>query len=392
LHVKIGINGIGIAGPALAYWLQRFGHEPVLFEKAPAQRQGGYVIDFWGLGYDLAERMGILPALLERGYFMRELRMVDENGKVAAALDVSGFRKYVGDRFVSVERSVLSALLFEACSGVRAHFGVSIAKIAPDAEGVTARLSNGDDERFDLVVGADGLHSHVRELAFPGVRAERFVGCYVAAVRLPHYPHRDELVYVSHTAPKRHVSRVALHGGETLLLFIWRSNDADLANGRAAKALIRDAFGGLGWEVPDMLERLDTVEDVYLDRVSQIRMERWTTAHAAVVGDAAACASLLAGEGTGLAMIEAYVLAGELQQSNGDIAAALGAYEAKLRRFVLAKQDAALGFRGFFAPNTSVGLWARNVAVNAASIPFVAKHLLARSLRDDLQLPKYESS
>jgi len=390
--MKIGINGIGIAGPALAYWLQRFGHEPVLFERAPALRRGGYVIDFWGLGYDLAERMGILPALLERGYFMRELRMLDEDGKVAAQLDVGGFRKYVDDRFVSVERSVLSALLFQACAGVRAHFGLSIAEMAPDADGVTARLSNGDEERFDLVVGADGLHSRIRELTFPGVRAERFVGCYVAALRVPHYPHRDELVYVSHTAPKRHVSRVALHGGETLLLFIWRSDDADLASGRDPKALIRDAFAGLGWEVPEMLERLDTVEDVYLDRVSQIRLERWTSACTAVVGDAAACASLLAGEGTGLAMVEAYVLAGELGRAGSDVAAALGAYEAKLRPFVLGKQNAALGFRGFFAPTTTLGLWARNVAVNAASIPFVAKHLLARSLRDDLELPEYESS
>jgi 2-polyprenyl-6-methoxyphenol hydroxylase-like FAD-dependent oxidoreductase len=137
---------------------------------------------------------------------------------------------------------------------------------------------------------------------------------------------------------------------------------------------------------------MDEVEDVYFDRVSQIHLARWSTGRVAVVGDAAACASLLAGEGTGLAMIEAYVLAGELQRAGGHVQRALVAFEARLRPFVTTKQKTALRFRNFFAPRTTVGLHLRNVAVNALSIPFLADRLIGGSLRDDLVLPDYVAS
>jgi 2-polyprenyl-6-methoxyphenol hydroxylase-like FAD-dependent oxidoreductase len=143
------------------------------------------------------------------------------------------------------------------------------------------------------------------------------------------------------------------------------------------------------WEVPEILDRMDEVEDVYFDRVSQIHLSRWSTGRVAVIGDAAACASLLAGEGTGLAMIEAYVLAGELHRTGGRVEPALAAFEARLRPFVKAKQKTALRFRGFFAPRSALALKMRNVAVSALPIPFFANRLIGGSLRDDLALPDY---
>ena len=148
--MRIAINGAGVAGPTLAYWLRRFGHEPILFEKAPALRTGGYVIDFWGLGFEIAERMGLVPALLERCYMMERLRMVDADGHEVAGMDVTPMREQLEGRFISLARADLAAVLFSACHGIPAHFGVSVAGVEQDCEGVTATLSDGRQERFDL--------------------------------------------------------------------------------------------------------------------------------------------------------------------------------------------------------------------------------------------------
>jgi 2-polyprenyl-6-methoxyphenol hydroxylase-like FAD-dependent oxidoreductase len=389
--MKIAINGTGVAGPTLAYWLRRFGHEPVLFEKAPALRRGGYVIDFWGLGFDIADRMGLTPALLNRAYKMERLSMVDGTARQVAAMDVTPIRRQLRGRFISLARTDLADALFHACSGIPAHFGVSIEGLRQDEDGVTATFSDGSQERFDLVIGADGLHSRVRELMFgPEKQVEKRLGCHVAAFRLADYPRRDELTYVSHTVPRRHAARVALRNGETLVLLICRS---ELIDGdpppELQKAALRHAFADVTWEVPDILDRMDKLDDVYFDRVSQIHLPRWSIGRVALIGDAAACASLLAGEGTGLAMIEAYVLAGEVHRAGGDIGPALAAFEARLRSFVTAKQKAALRFRGFFVPRTALGLGMRNVLVNALSIPFFGNRVIGGSLHDDLVLPDY---
>ncbi len=392
--MKVAINGIGVAGPTLAYWLRQAGHEPVLFEQAPALRTGGYLIDFWGLGYEIAERMGLVPTLRERCYEMARMRMVGRDGRQEAAIDLTPMRELLQGRFISLARADLAAALFGACDGVPARFGVSLVAIDQDAAGVTATLSDGRQERFDLVVGADGLHSHVREQVFGAeARFERFLDCYIAAFRLTGYPHRDELTYVSHTVAKRQVARVSLRDDETLILLVCR---ADLMPGHPLqeqqKAALRRAFGDMGWEVPAILDAMDGVDDLYFDRVSQIHLPAWSSGRVGLLGDAAACPSLLAGEGTGLAMLEAYVLAGELHRSGGDFARAFSAYEARLRSFVTTKQKSALRLRGFFAPETALALAVRNIAVHAFSVPFFAKRLLAGSLHEDLDLPTYRAA
>jgi 2-polyprenyl-6-methoxyphenol hydroxylase-like FAD-dependent oxidoreductase len=386
--MRIAINGMGIAGPTLAYWLRRFGHDPVLFEQAPQLRTGGYLIDFWGLGYELAERMGIISHVLDQAYRMERMRMVDGDGVEVAGLDLATVRQQVEGRFVSIARSDLAATIFRACEGVPAHFGVSVVGIRPDADGVRATLSDGTTDRFDLVVGADGLHSHVRELVFgPEARCERPLGCHVAAFRIHGYPRRDELTYVSHTVPGRQVARISLRGDDTLVLLVCRSEL--MAGDAPPRVLLRRVFGAMRWEVPAILDRMDEADDLYVDRVSQIQLAHWTDGRVALLGDAAACVSLLAGEGTGLAMVEAYVLAGELHRAGGDYARALQAYEAQLRPTLAAKQKAALRLRGFFVPRTGIGLKARDWAVNLASIPWLTKLVVGSTLRDDFVLPDY---
>jgi 2-polyprenyl-6-methoxyphenol hydroxylase-like FAD-dependent oxidoreductase len=389
--MRIAINGTGVAGPTLAYWLRKAGYEPVLFEKAPALRTGGYLIDFWGLGYEIAERMGIVRTLRESCYLIEQMRMVDDGGRDEASLDATAMRELLEGRFISVARADLAAALFGACEGIPAHFGLSITAIEQVGDGVIATLSDGRKERFDLVIGADGLHSQVRELAF-GLEAqfETFLDCYVAAFRVAGYPRRDELTYVSHTVPKRQVARVSLRNDETLVLLVCRAELIDDPPEEQQRVALRRAFGDMGWEVSEILAGMDEADYVYFDRVSQIHLTRWYSGRIGLLGDAAACPSLLAGEGTGLAMIEAYVLAGELRRADGDFTRAFAAYDARLRPFVTAKQKGAVWFRGFFAPETTLGLKVRNFAVNALNTRFFAKWLLGRSLNDDLELPHYQ--
>jgi 2-polyprenyl-6-methoxyphenol hydroxylase-like FAD-dependent oxidoreductase len=324
---------------------------------------------------------------------MQRMRMVDCHGREEAQVDLLPMRQAVHGRFISIARADLAEALFGACNGIPARFGESITGLERDGVGPIAVLSDGTREHFDVIVGADGLHSEVRALAFgPELQFERFLGCYIAAFRVLGYRHRDELTHVSHTVKGRQAGRVSLRDGETLVLFVWRSERTgfDVPRDRDGQlAAVRGAFGDMGWETPDLLEAMDDAVDFYLERVSQIHLPRWSAGSVVLLGDAAACPSLLAGEGAGIAMLEAYVLAGELHRARGDASVAFPAYEQRLRRFVTAKQNSALWFRGFFAPETTLGLAVRNLFVHAFALPLVAKPLLARSLRDDLELPEY---
>ncbi|HZS46048.1 MAG TPA: hypothetical protein VFC63_13165 [Blastocatellia bacterium] len=196
--MRIAINGIGVAGPALAWWLREYGYDPVMFELAPKLRSGGYLVDFWGVGYDIAERMGILPELYKRGYKMRELRLVDRRGKKSSGMNVEDIRSLTADRFVSVARSDIASTIYDACRDTEARFGIHVTGVDQHPDFVVVKLSDGSTEKFDLLIGADGLHSKVRSSVFgPDENYERSLGAYVSAFTLRDYLPRDELTYIS---------------------------------------------------------------------------------------------------------------------------------------------------------------------------------------------------
>ncbi len=392
---NILISGMGIAGPTLAWWLMRHGFEVTLIERAPALRSGGYVIDFWGLGFDVAERMGLVPDLRREGYDVRELRLVDREGRRAGGFDASVFARLTGGRYVSIERSALARLVCERIDGrVETIFGDSIAAIDEDGEGVAVSFHTSPSRRFDLVIGADGLHSEVRRLVFgPQGQFEHRLGYGVAALDVAGYRPRDEGVYVSYSVPGRQVARFALRGDRTLILFVFAGGldpwPHDLA---AQKRALHAAFDGAGWECQPILAALDPVKEIYFDRVSQIRMPGWSRGRVALLGDAAFCPSLLAGQGSALAMAAAYVLAGEIVRSGGEAGAAFARYETTLRGFMDGKQKAAEQFARSFAPRTRFGIMARNLITRTFNLPFVAEQVLGRGLIDRLDLPDYGMS
>ncbi len=265
---------------------------------------------------------------------MNCVRSVGRDGAVKAELDVEVFRRMLGDDFTSLPRGDLAAAIYRTIDGkVETRYGDSITAIDQLGDGVRLTFEHAPPETFDLVIGADGLHSNVRRLQFgPEADYLHYLGCKVAACVVDGYRPRDEprLRHLQH--PDHQIARFALRGDRTMFLFVFRSEHSD--DGEPAKEQLRNEFGHLGWECPQILAAVDDVDDLYFDVVSQVRMDRWSHDRVLLIGDAAGCISLLGGEGTGLAMTEAYVAAGELAHAGGDHRRAFDEYESRLRPLI----------------------------------------------------------
>ncbi len=394
--MRILISGAGIAGPTLAYWLAHYGFTPTLVEAAPRLRTGGYIVDFWGTGFDIADRMGLMPEVRRRGYMVREVRVVNRSGKQVSGFPTDAFSRTTGGRFVSLPRGDLAELIFHKIEGnVETIFGDSVDRLEQTERGVNVTFASGAKREFDLVVGADGLHSRVRELVFGDEKKfEKYLGYKVAAFEVDHYRPRDELIYVMYTQVDQQAARFAMRGDRTMFLFVFRDEDAGQPDSIGAqKNLLRRRFGNSGWECPQILKALDASSDLYFDRVSQIQMPAeqglWTRGRITLVGDAAFCVSFLAGQGTALAMVAAYVLAGELHRAKGNYKEAFQRYQALFGPFVSMKQKAALRFAGFFAPKSTFALFLRNHILRLMAISWMADLAVGRDIADKIQVPNY---
>jgi 2-polyprenyl-6-methoxyphenol hydroxylase-like FAD-dependent oxidoreductase len=276
---------------------------------------------------------------------------------------------------------------------VETIFGDSIATIEDDGARVRVGFERSAPREADLVVGADGLHSHVRRIAFgPDARFERTMGCHVAAFEVAGYRPRDDRLYVAHSAPGRYIARFPVRGDRMLFFMLCRDEYLEGSTGAGTqqrKAALAQAFSGMGWETPAILSALMDTEDLYFDSISQIRMDRWTKGRVALLGDAAACPSLIAGEGAGFALAEACVLAGEIGARPNDIDQALASYEARIKPFVSRKQKSAERLVPSFVPATALGVRVRDFSTLLMRLPVFPRLLMGRYLSDDMALPAY---
>lgn len=363
-------------------------------EQAAEPRTGGYVIDFWGLGYDVAEMMGLLPELRRHDLGVGEFRIVDRNGRRVSGFNQAVVQDLLKGRGMSLPRSAVANALYGSVKDrVAVRFGESVTGVMDRPDGVEVTFRKGSPEKFDLVVGADGLHSAVRRLKFgEEARFERFLGYYVAAFSAPDYRSRDPHAYVTYGEPGRQIWRITLNDGGSVFMLVFADPGLPSVpphDTAMQKDVLARLYADGGWETPEVLDALGTATDLYFDRVSQIEMPRWSDGRVVLIGDACACPSLLAGEGSAMAMAEAYTLAGELHAAGGDHAAAFATYEHRLRPYVERKQKAARGFASSFVPAGNFGLWLRNVSINAASALGLIRLLFGAQFNDRIDLPVY---
>ncbi len=361
---RILISGGGIAGLTLAIELKRAGWQPLVIEREPGPRAEGYMMDFFGSGWDVAERMGLVDALRAVRYPIDTLEFVDARGKAYVHMPIARLRRALDNKYVYLRRPDLERILAERARevGVDIRYGCSLAVIEDRGADVHVRFEDGGEDDVALVVGADGVHSRVRELVFgPEAQFARFLGLYVAAFHVARgklpihrtvtlYEETDRMAFLYPLSDERLDATFVFHTGEVHVPHADRVG------------FLSERFRGAGWVIEDALAAYDDAEPVFFDSATQIEMPQWYKGRVALIGDACGCLTLLAGQGSHMAMTGGYVLAHELAR-NPDHAAAFTAYQKFLKPHVDKRRRDAARFAGIFVPSARSRPWLRRLAL-----------------------------
>jgi 2-polyprenyl-6-methoxyphenol hydroxylase-like FAD-dependent oxidoreductase len=371
--MRVIISGAGIAGLTLAWWLARGGCDVLIVEKASALRDEGFLVDFFGSGYDIAARMGLLPRLHELDLRVASVSWIDKREHEFARLHFERFKRLFDGRIFTLMRGDLVRVLFEELpDSVALRFGQEISRLDARDDRVDLTLTSGERETADLLVGAEGVHSTLRARLFGDENSFLRTLGFDTAAFVFHDPMlaqalSNEIRLL--TVPGRQVGVYPVPGGGIASIFVHRS----LSSARPADPLaeLQSVYGDIGWLIPTALERAVALPSIYYDQVAQVELPRWSSGRIALVGDACQAVSVLAAQGASLAMAASYLLAQEiLRQPTFKIA--FDRYEARLRPAIEQKQADGRRLARWTAPTTQWRIRLRNQVINSASLPGIS--------------------
>lgn len=379
-NTRVLVSGASIAGPSLAYWLSRYGFEVTLVEKAPGVRPGGQAVDFKGVTHHtVLSRMGILADVQAAATSGPDGTVVDAAGRALAVIP----REFSGGD-VELARGDLAQLLYARTAATCEYvFDDSITSLTETADGVHVTFTRSAARTFDLVIGADGMHSAVRRLAFgPECDYVHHLGYYYALADI------DGGIGLGRSEMYGEPGRMAATGGpKAPVFFVFASEPLhyDRDDVVAQQLLLTDAYRGSGWRIPELLASLPDARTFYLDAIGRVTTDRYASGRVALVGDSA-YGNTLGGFGTGLALVGAYVLAGELLRAGGDYTVAYARYEAKFRGYAKVSQKVNAG--RLLAPRTRLGMRLRNYLFSASFL-FRPLMMLSDRFATDIELEDY---
>lgn len=390
---RILIAGAGIAGPALAYWLHRYGYETVIVERASALRTGGQNIDVRGAGRTVSRRMGIEAQIRAAGTGELGTRFVDGQGQTKAAFPVRAAATGGTTAELEILRGDLVHLLERATTHTTDYrFGDQITALVEADDQVHVSFKHGPPEAFDLVVAADGIRSETRSIAFgPEGRIEP-LGLTIAYLTIPRTSADDDW-WRWYNAPRgRSISLRPDNVGtiRAMLAFLTPKTQSVRTSVQEQKELLGQVFGDAGWEAPRILAALAQTDELYFDTVAQIKMPRWSSGRTVLLGDAAYCAAPVSGMGTSLSLVGAYVLAGELA-AHVDYRDALEGYERVMRPYVQQAQQLPPGVPRLAYPSSAAGIRLFNGVLKLASQPALSRlgSVFLTPPADKINLPDY---
>jgi 2-polyprenyl-6-methoxyphenol hydroxylase-like FAD-dependent oxidoreductase len=400
--MRVLVSGASIAGPVLAYWLTRHGFDVTVVERAPTLRKtGGHAVDLFRPAMEISENMGVLPRIEALATQTDRMTMHREGKAQPIEVDLTKIYAAASDRHVEIMRDDLSEIYYDAGrDDVEYLFGDSITAIDHDGEVTFERAAA---RGFDVIVGADGLHSNVRRLTFgEDAGLTRFLGGYLAVVSTPR-----TLANLGEMNGHIGVGRLAAiytaeHLDDARAVFLFRSKEELPYEHRdilRQKELLRDAFAGMHPQVDRWLEEVEATPAFYFDAISQLSLDRWSRRRVTLVGDAGYCPGPAVGGSTSLAVLGAYVLAGELARADGDYLRAFAAYELQMREPVHLSRSFARGAAQTIIPGSRAGVWALSRGVQLASrMPAPLSRALAKlntkglRMHDSMEVPDYSGA
>lgn len=380
--MRILISGGGLAGLTLAYWLHHYGFTPIVIEKADGLRRAGYGIDFVGTGYDVAEKMGILPVLQQQQLPVEKLIYVDKTGKQTAELNIQIMRDALNGRYMGLMHPTLEETLYAAIQNhVEVRFATSLTAVHQTPTCVTVTFSDGTTDSFDLLIGADGIHSHTRSLVFgPEPQFSHHLGYRVAAFALPDR-YGIGNTWSNYLEPGRMVGAYCSNQPDQIMAaFIYQTPETAYISPAQRLPALKTAYAGMGWLAAPFLAAAPDPDDIFMDTVTQIRMPRWSNGRICLVGDACGCMTLISGQGASMAMGGAAILAQFLAQAP-DYTQAFDRYEAWLRPHIEYRQKRAIGSAKTFVPSNHL-----SIALQTAVFRFIGQKIFARLIKQQFAM------